>query len=117
MQLGNKKIFRDKKLLTQMLNLRLNGLALSSLAWLFACDRDSITKQCQKYGIEPHHVYSRVMLDEEGEVIMVERIVSAVLPKDNLTYKIVNGERINLGKSYAEYVRAAGGQYPPRKSW
>ena len=115
MKQGNKKLFLNKIILTQMLNLRLNGLALSSLAWIYNCDRDSISKQCAKYGIEPDHIYHKFAAPAPHQVFLLERIVSQILPKDGGNYKIVNGERINLGKSYKEYLAESKTQYPPSK--
>lgn len=95
MKKGNKKIFvRDKDLLSQMLALRYYGYALTSLANMFGCDRTSISHHCKMFHIRPVE-----------QVYTIERIVSQIIPKEQpTTYKIVNGERINLGKSYAEYL-------------
>ncbi len=95
MKKGNKKIFLNKPRLYQMLNLRRNGLALTSLAVIYNCDRTSVAYHCKEYQIAP--------IDEE--VYDLERIISQILPKaPQPTFKIVNGERINLGKTYKEYL-------------
>lgn len=91
---GNKKIFLDRDKLTQMLNLRINGFATTSLSVIFGVNRSSIENQCDKYWVKP--------LDE---VITIERIVSNVLPPPKKSHWIVvDGERINQGKSYREYL-------------
>lgn len=95
MRINDKKVFLDKEKLYQMINLRLNGIAVSSLALFFNVDRSSISYQCDKYLIEPN-----------DEVYTLERIISKVLPKPDLTFKVINGERINLGRSYKEYLTA-----------
>lgn len=103
MRQGDKKLFKDKVKLYQLINLRLNGMALSSLALMFSCDRDSVTKQIVKYGVIPSHIYGLENLDIP-EIFTIERIITQVIPVNFANYKVVNGERINLGKSYKEYV-------------
>lgn len=94
MRKNDKKIFLDKVKLTQLLNLRLNGFALTSLAYLFNCDVMSVWHQCKKYQIEPLE-----------DVYTIERIIKAVIPKPQpLTYRVINGEKINIGKNYADYI-------------
>src|SRR5260221_11247967 len=94
MRQGDKKTFIQKNKLYAMLNLRLNGLAMSSLALLFGVDRSSIAYQCEKYQIGP----------QDDSIYTIERIISQIIPKQNIQYKIVNGEKINLGKSYKDYL-------------
>lgn len=98
MRKNDKKVFLNKEKLTEMLNLRINGYAIRSLATKYGVDTSSIRYQCDKYLINP--------MDEE--VYDVGRIVSQVLPQPRQTYKIVSGEKINLGKSYTEYLEASG---------
>lgn len=94
MRLNDKKIFLDKSKLYEMLNLRRSGYALTTLAIMYDCDISSIRYQCDKFYVQP--------IDE---TYTLERIISQVLPKpEPVTYKVVNNERINLGKSYAEYL-------------
>ena len=94
MQIGNRKLFIDKALLSRMLNLRRNGYSIQTLAIMFNCHFTSIDFECQKYHIEPL-----------TEVIGLERLISDVIAQVPApSYKIINGEKINLGKSYKEYV-------------
>lgn len=89
-----------------MLNLRRNGYALTTLSIMYNCDISSIRYQCDKYDIEP--------LDD---VYTLERIISQVLPKqEEPQYKTVGGEKINLGKSYKEYLAGVTDIYPHRKN-
>lgn len=70
MRLGDKALFKDQKKLTKMLNLRLNGYSIRSLAVIYGCDRTSIKAQCQKYDIAP--VY---------DTYSIVRILAPLLPK------------------------------------
>ena len=55
---GGKKIFVDRSKLSQLLNLRNNGLSLTSLATLFSVDNMTIHHQLKKYQVEkPTEVY------------------------------------------------------------
>lgn len=73
MRNGDSKLFLNKPKLSQMLELRLNGYALTSLAILFNCDRSSIAYQCDKFHARP--------LDQ---VVTFERILKQVLPKKEI---------------------------------
>lgn len=103
MKLGNIKLFRDKFLLSEMLALRYNGWSFTSIAFLFSCDRKSIENQCRKYGIKPME-----------DVYTIERISNSAI-KDLSENKWVerNGEKINKGMSYEDYLKK---QYPHRKN-
>ena len=95
MRKNDKKIFLDKAKLYQMVNLRLNGLSLTSLGYLFNCNLKSIEYQCDKYNVKP--------IDD---TYTIERLVSKILRNKikEPTYKVVNGEKINLGRSYKDYL-------------
>lgn len=97
MRKNDRKIFLNKPLLYEMLNLRLSGWALTSLAFYYGCDFTSIKYQCIKYQVEPIE-----------DVYTIERMIRQIIPKSlPLSYKIVNGEKINLGKSYKEYCKTS----------
>lgn len=97
MRKGDKTIFSDKDKLLQLIALRRAGYATTTLAIIFGADRSSIDYHCQRFNLKP-----------DRQVYTIERIISDVVlqlkPQENPTYKIVNGEKINLGKSYAEYI-------------
>lgn len=105
MRKNDKKIFLDKPTLYRMLNLRKTGLTVTTLAFMFNCDYSSIRAQCDKYGIVPH-----------DEIYGIERIIAQIIPLylQETRYKVVNGEKINLGRSYAEYMAISGIKYPQR---
>ncbi len=94
---GNVKLFLDRTKLTRMINLRIIGYTEQSLATMFGCDRVSISQQLIKYNIIP--------LEQTYDF---ERITRAILPslqpQFNSQWEVRNGERINLGKSYKEYL-------------
>ncbi len=99
---GTHKVLHNKAKLYQMLNLRLMGFSLTSLAAIYGVDWTSIRHHTRYYQI-PRPI----------NTINLFAIVSQAIPKQEpLTYKIVNGERINLGKSYKDYLQA---QYPHNK--
>ena len=91
------KLFRDEKVLQEMLELVKQGHSYAFLSRKFECDRSSILYQARKHKIE--------------------RLVKIVNPKspksypqDGRTFKlkdyyVENGEKINKGKTYAEYVK------------
>lgn len=97
MRKGDKTLFKDKQMLCNMLNLRVAGWATTSLALLYSCDRSSIEFQCNKFGAKPG-----------GEVFTLERIIRDILTpseRDSQWRITNNGERINLGRSYKDYLR------------
>lgn len=97
MRKNDKKVFLDTEKLLRMIALRRAGYATTTLAIIFGVDRSSIEYHCQRFSLKP-----------EVQVYSLERIISDVLttlnPQTEPTFKIVNGEKINLGKSYAEYM-------------
>lgn len=104
MRLHDRKIFLNKQKLWEMLNLRMNGYAISTLAIIYHCDMKAIRYQCDKYKITP----------PDNELYAVERIVSKTISKSIGNWKFINGERINIGKSYKEYLEEAKRKYSPK---
>lgn len=98
MKTGNKKRFLDKNRLEDMFKLRRRGLSVYSLASIFSCDVSTIRYHLRKYCI-----------DHPDEIYPIQRLVAKGLPAqiDDDKYKIVNGERINKGKTYKEYLADA----------
>lgn len=91
------RTFKNTEVLWLMLEMRRNGWPLKELAFFFNCDHTSVRKQCLKYDIpaviplipHPTIIFQRVLLDFDGE-------------------------RINQGKTYREYLKERGMQPPPR---
>lgn len=79
-----------------MVNLRISGWAITSLASHFACDIEPISTKCKKYIIEP--------LDKE--VYSVEKLALRTLPLPSKTKWIdFDGRRVCLGRSYKDYIK------------
>ena len=76
-----------------MLALRANGWSFNSLYLLYGCDRKTIEAQCRKYKVSPPE-----------SVFTIERIgVSTIKPDDDM-WHVVEGERINRGLNYSDYL-------------
>lgn len=101
MKTGNKKVLLiHSPQFYHMINLRLIGLSLTSLGAMFGVHWTSVRHHTRFFQIpRPEEVYN------------LESIIAQVIPSvPKITYKLVNGERINLGKSYKEYL--AENRYP-----
>jgi hypothetical protein len=93
MRKNDKAIFNNRLELTKMLNLRINGYSIDSLSALFSCDPSSIRYHCNKYHIVP-----------EYEVMGIYRILSNSFPVPDPLWIYKNGEKINTGRNYKDYV-------------
>jgi len=103
MRLHDKKLFTDKEMLLQMLNLRVEGYSVSALSTLYNCDKKAIRYQCKKYNVH-----------SDDEIYSVERITFQTIPRVSGYWKEVNGELVNTGKSYKEYLQDQGAKYSPK---
>jgi hypothetical protein len=101
-------ISKDPTILLEILDLRRAGLSLDFLAELYNCDRTSLRYQCRKYQIFPMKTVF-IRNDKSPEIFNPKRIASRVLiavaPPKASNWTIVDGERINTGKSYADYLK------------
>lgn len=99
-------IFIDKEKLVEMLGLRRAGWTFVALAEFYNCDRTSIRYQCRKYQIFPTKTE---FISNSSEVFNPKRIatqiVVKIVPHKISNWVIVDGERINTGKSYADYLK------------
>lgn len=84
--MNKKGVFREPNVLVTMLFLRKSGWALKDLAYLFGCEHSSVRRMCSKYGVFPTQLRSQPTV----------RFTRVLLDLD--------GDRINPGKSYAEYL-------------
>lgn len=96
---GGKKTFLNKQKLYNMIQLRRSGLSYYSLGLFFNCSRKAVEAQCKKYGVE---IYLHP--------IRIERIVLHIVNPNNgkkqkQSFRIEAGEKINIGKSYKEYLK------------
>ena len=103
---NGKRVFANKMILYEMLNLRRIGISSYSLALFYGCDRKAIEKQCLKYGVD----------SEAPHVFNIERMAVEILKnypeekKESREFIVKNGERVCLGKNYADYKK-------PRSIW
>jgi len=67
---GGKKIFVDRAKLSQLLNLRQNGLSLTSLATIYGVDNMTIFHQVHKYKLE-----------KPAEVYDIHRLLKNIIPQ------------------------------------
>ena len=70
MRKNDKKIFCDKSKLSQLLNLRQNGLSLTSLATIYGVDNMTIFHQVHKYKLE-----------KPAEVYDIHRLLKNIIPQ------------------------------------
>ena|ERR1035437_2577282 len=111
-----KKVFlQNHDKLLQLLSLRLSGWTFTSLAEFYHCDRSSLRYQCRKYQVFP---VKTVYVRNSKEVFNVERILNTVIaeirpepaeirPEPVVSKWIeIDGERINMGRSYSEYLNS-----------
>lgn len=98
---------QDESRLLEMLTLRRAGWSFVALAERYHCDRTSLRYHCRKYQIFPVKTkfvkYSREVFSPHKMVGQMLAIVAPALVKN---WKIIDGERVNAGKSYAEYLKA-----------
>lgn len=99
---------KDIEKLLEMLALRRAGYSFNFLADLYDCDRTTLRYQCRKYQIFPIKQI-QIPNSKAKEIFNPERIVHDIIititPKQTSNWIIIDGERINAGKSYAEYLR------------
>lgn len=90
---GYKKVFTDREKLDQMLALRQVGWAESSLSLFFGTSKSSISDRLTKHKVpKPPRVYT------------IERFTIAI-PGGDPRWRIMGGERTNLGRSYRDYLQ------------
>jgi len=99
-------IFGDKDKLLEMLQLRHSGWTFVSLSELYNCDRTSLRYQCRKYQVFPQ---KKVFIKNSNEVFDPKRIAMQIIieiyPQKISNWTIIDGEKINTGKSYADYLK------------
>ena len=104
-------VFKDHHKLVEMLALRRMGWTFVSLANLYSCDRTSLRYQCRKYQIFPE----KTKFIKNQEIYSPDKISSAIIislyPKKKSNWTMIDGERINLGKSYADYLKQSISPY------
>jgi len=117
-----KKFHRYPKLLEEMLELRKNGWPLKVLAKKYNMHHTSILYQCQKYKVKPG-AKTKIKIKFKtlpnclicGKKVKFEYYkycsrscylkAHKKIEEIKVAPKIINGEKINLGKNYLEYVK------------
>ena len=89
------KRIKDNNGINKLINLRISGFSEASLAYLFGADRTAVIYHFKKYGIgRPEVTYD------------IPRIVSSLIPPSRESIWLeIDGERINQGMSYKDYVQ------------
>ncbi len=96
-----KAIFDDKNKINKLVNLRLSGYSLVSLSYLFGVHYTDLIYQFRKYNIKLENTRNT----EGREVYDIPRITSGLIPRlPEDRWFIIDGEKFNRGKSYAEYL-------------
>lgn len=97
-------ISRDTENLLEMLRLRREGWTFMALAELYHCDRTTLRYQCRKYMIFP---LKNVNIKNSNEVFdpkrIAQKIIIEIMPKAESKWIIIDGEKINTGRSYSDY--------------
>ena len=97
-----KAIFDDKNKINKLVNLRLSGYSLVSLSYLFGVHYTDLIYQFRKYNIK----FENTRNTEGREIYDIPRIVSRLIPPDKEdVWMIIDGEKINRGRSYADYLK------------
>ena len=120
MKKGGHKIFRDRQKLQEMFSLRQQGWSLTQLGVKFGVDHTSILYLCHKYKVLPGIKVERKIPTFERKCLKCGKPVNAIANKfcsqkcysqfcasknEVLNEEIVEGEKINSGKDYMDYVR------------
>lgn len=102
-------ISKNPEELMEIFLLRRAGLSFDFLADLYQCDRTSLRYQCRKYQIFPIKTIF-VRNDKSKEIYNPPRIAKDILveivPHKVSQWIIIDGERVNAGKSYADYLKS-----------
>lgn len=106
-------VSKNPSTLLEILEFRRAGLSLNFLAELYNCDRTSLRYQCRKYQVFPTKTIF-IRNDKSSEIFNPKRIlhdiILKIIPPENSQWVIIDGERINTGKSYADYLSPYNGQ-------
>ena len=89
-------VFKNPQTVEEMLILRREGWTIQHLALKYHCTPAVIFRTCEKNNL--HNIQIRMI-----PVVLFKRVL------------ILDGERINLGKSYREYLKEKGIKQPKRE--
>lgn len=98
-------ISKNPQQLLEILELRRQGFSLDFLAELHNYDRTSLRYQCRKYQVFPTKT---IFIKNSPEIFNPPRIAHQIIielnPIQPSKWVIIDGEKINRGKSYADYL-------------
>ena len=98
-------ISKDSEKLLEVLYLRRAGWALESLSEMYNIRRQSLRYQCRKYQIFPIKTnYIKNSNDIFNPKRVIAQIILQIKPVTT-QWLVVDGERINQGKSYKDYLK------------
>ncbi len=86
-----------------MTNLRRQGFSVNYLSSVFHCDKKAIRHQLKKYGVQR---WEPVVSPYEGTKLCIKEGLKNLLAEEN-KWEIKDGERVNKGRSYAEYLKVS----------
>jgi hypothetical protein len=99
-------ISKDIDNLLEMLQLRQSGWTFTSLSERYNCDRTSLRYQCRKYQIFPNKtIFKRNSNEVFDPKRIAGEIIVVVYPQPQSNWIEINGERINTGRDYADYLQ------------
>ena len=107
-----KKFNRDPDMLMEMLELRKDGWSLTALGQKYGVDHTSVLYQCRKFNVAKSATQQinitqvREMLGV-GRLTIDRRLANGFGETYNKWYVMPDGERINRGKTYAQYMQEA----------
>lgn len=100
-------IAKNPEKLIEMLMLRRLGFSTYFLANLYGCDRETLRYHCRKYQIFPQKTK---FISNSPDIFNPKRIATQVIikiiPETVSNWVSLDGERVNIGKSYADYLKA-----------
>lgn len=90
----------SRKDIDLILNLRWEGISERNISDLFGIDRTTVRYYCKKHGIV---AYRSLNLSTPHGRPSLHSLISEMLKKER-KWVIIDGEKINRGKSYKEYL-------------
>lgn len=86
-----------------LINLRLFGYSVDSLAMVFHCDKKAVRNQCDRFFILP-----------EREIFSINKEMGRIFKQqpEGRNWKVLDGEKVNMGHSYADYLKKAKATSP-----
>ena len=97
------KLFKDRKNLETLATLVSKGYSSSAIAHHLGCDHSSVDYHVKKHGLIYGKKTSLPKLTQKVEKVKPQRIPKSLNDTALNDYYWESGEKINVGKSYAQY--------------